>query len=112
MGIIYNGDGEINHIDDSFNEYSGNIGIETRGNSTQLFEKKTYTIELWDEKLEDQEQALLGMAEEEDWILHAMVIDKTQFRIPLSFDLYREMGHYGSNYQFVELIINNEYRGL
>ena len=31
------------------NEYSGNIGIETRGNSTQLYEKKTYTIELWDE---------------------------------------------------------------
>lgn len=112
MGIIYNGDGEINHIDDSFNEYSGNIGIETRGNSTQLFEKKTYTIELWDEKLEDQEKSLLGMAEEEDWILHAMVIDKTQFRIPLSFDIFREMGHYASNYHFVELIINNEYRGL
>ena len=112
MGIIYNGNGEINHIDDSFNEYSGNIGIETRGNSTQLFEKKTYTIELWDEKLEDQEKALLGMAEEEDWILHAMVIDKTQFRIPLSFDIFREMGHYASNYHFVELIINNEYRGL
>lgn len=112
MGIIYNGNGEINHIDDSFNEYSGNIGIETRGNSTQLFEKKTYTIELWDEKLEDQEKALLGMAEEEDWILHAMVIDKTQFRIPISFDIFREMGHYASNYHFVELIINNEYRGL
>ena len=42
MGIIYNGNGEINHIDDSFNEYSGNIGIETRGNSTQLFEKNIY----------------------------------------------------------------------
>ena len=33
--------------------------------------------------LEDQEKALLGMAEE-NWILHTMVIDKTQFRIPLA----------------------------
>ena len=41
-----------------------------------------------------------------------MVIDKTQFRIPISFDIFREMGHYASNYHFVELIINNEYRGL
>ena len=49
MGIINNDEGEINHIEDAYNEYSGNIGIETRGNSTQLYEKKTYTIELWDE---------------------------------------------------------------
>ncbi len=112
MGIIDNSEGELNHIEDAYNAYYGNIGIETRGNSTQLFEKKTYTIELWDENLEDQQESLLGMAEEEDWILHAMVIDKTQYRIPLSFDLYREMGHYASNYRFVEVIINNEYRGL
>ncbi len=112
MGIIDNGEGEINHIDDSYNVYSGNIGIETRGNSTQLYEKKTYTIELWDENLEDQSQSLLGMGEEEDWILHAMVLDKTQFRVPLCFDLSREMGHYASNYRFVELVINDEYRGL
>ena len=112
MGIIDNGEGEINHIDDPHNEYSGNIGIETRGNSTQLYEKKTYTIELWDENLEDQSLPLFGMAEEEDWILHAMVLDKTQFRVPLCFDLSREMGHYASNYRFVELVINDEYRGL
>ena len=112
MGIINNGEGEINHLDDPHNEYSGNIGIETRGNSTQMFEKKTYTIELWDNNMADQSLSILGMGEEEDWILHAMVIDKTQFRIPLSFDLAREMGHYASNYRFVELVMNNEYRGL
>ena len=112
MGIIDNGEGDINQIDDLPNIYFGNIGIETRGNSTQMFEKKTYTIELWDDNMEDQALALLGMEEEEDWILHAMVIDKTQFRIPFSFDLTREMGHYASNYRFVELIINDEYRGL
>lgn len=112
MGIIDNGLGNINLIGDPQNVYAGNIGIETRGNSTQGFDKKTYSVELWDENLQDQSLPLLGMGTEEDWILHAMVIDKTQFRIPLSFDLARAMGHYASNYRFVELVINGEYRGL
>ena len=112
MSIIDNGLGNINLIGDSPNAYAGNIGIETRGNSTQGFYKKTYSIELWDEMLQDQSLPLLGMGTEEDWILHAMVIDKTQFRIPLSFDLARAMGHYAANYRFVELVINDEYRGL
>ncbi len=112
MGIIDNGEGEINHIDDDFNHYDGYIGIETRGNSTQGFDKKTYTVELWDEEENEIDAPLLGMGEEEDWILHGMVIDKTQLRIPMSFYLHQQMGHYASNWRFVEVIINDEYQGL
>jgi hypothetical protein len=36
MGIIDNGVGQINNVNDIFNHYDGHIGIETRGNSTQL----------------------------------------------------------------------------
>ena len=85
MGIIDNDLDQTNYIWDDFNHYDGHIGIETRGNSTQGFEKKTYRIELWDEDENDISESLLGMPEEEDWILHAMVIDKTQLRIPMSF---------------------------
>ena len=46
MGIIDNDLDQINYIWDDFNHYDGYIGIETRGNSTQEFEKKTYRIEL------------------------------------------------------------------
>ncbi len=112
MGIIYNGDGNSNNINDAFNHYNGRIGIETRGNSTQDFDKKTYSIELRTSTNEDTSIALLNMPKEEDWILHAMVIDKTQLRIPMSFYLFREMGHYAANWQFVEVMLNNEYRGL
>ncbi len=112
MGIIDNGPGVMNSINDPFNHYNGNIGIETRGNSTQGYDKKTYSIELWDDNGADISSPLLGMGKEEDWILHAMVIDKTQLRIPLSFDLFRSMGHYASHWRFVEVVLNGDYRGL
>jgi len=112
MGIIYNRVGMDNHISDPYNHYDGSIGIETRGNSTQGFDKKTYSIELWNAVGEDISVPLLGMGTEEDWILHAMVIDKTQLRIPYSFYLWQRMGHYASNWRYVELVLDGEYRGL
>lgn len=112
MGIIDNGVGQMNNVNDIFNHYDGHIGIETRGNSTQLYEKKTYTIELWDEAENEISEPLLGMGKEEDWILHAMVLDKTQLRVPLCFDLFRQMGHYAAHYRFVEVVLNGEYQGI
>lgn len=112
LEIIYNGPGNLNHSTDPPLHYQGPIGIETRGNSTQGFEKKTYSLELRDAAGNDKSAALLGMGKEEDWILHAMVIDKSQLRIPFSFYLWQQMGHYASNWRYVELILNGEYRGL
>lgn len=112
MGVIYNGEGNINNLTDPFNHYNGNIGIETRGNSTQGFDKKTYSLELRNSDGTDNPMEMLGMGEEEDWILHAMVIDKTQLRIPMSFYLAQRMGHYASNWRYVEVVLNGDYRGL
>lgn len=112
MGIIDNGPGNTNNVTDPWNHYNGKIGIETRGNSTQGFDKKTYSIELWKPDGSDTSQALLGMPSEEDWILHAMVIDKTQLRIPMTFSLAQQMGHYASRYRYCELVIDGAYQGL
>lgn len=111
MGIIDNASGS-NSIGDAYNHYNGNIGIETRGNSTQGFEKKTYSLELRTAANQDTSVNLLGMGGEEDWILHAMIIDKTQLRIPFSFYLSQRMGHYASKWRYVELVLNGDYRGL
>jgi len=45
MGIIYNGSNR-NNITDAFNHYNGKIGIEIRGQSSQMFPMKSYSIEL------------------------------------------------------------------
>ncbi|MEL7531591.1 MAG: CotH kinase family protein [Bacteroidota bacterium] len=112
MGIIFNGKGQINRSTELPNHFDGNIGIELRGNSTQGFEKTTYSLEIRNAANQDSSVKLLGMGKEEDWILHAMVIDKTQLRIPMSFRLFRLMGHYAADWRYVELIVNGEYRGL
>ncbi|MDB3906109.1 CotH kinase family protein [Crocinitomicaceae bacterium] len=110
IGIINTGSG-TNNLTDPF-EYSSPIGIETRGNSTQDFLKKTYSLELRDALGQDSSAALLGMGKEEDWILHAMVIDKTLLRIPFTFNLARQAGHYASDWRYVELVIDGDYRGV
>ncbi len=111
MAIINNQSG-INNINDPFTDYNGNIGIETRGNSTQDNDKKTYSIELWTNTGTDTSVSLIGMPKEEDWILHAMYIDKTLLRIPMTFYFSQKMGHYASRWRFVELVINGDYRGV
>lgn len=110
FGIINTGTG-TNNLTDPF-EYSSPIGIETRGNSTQDFDKLTYSLELRTPQGQDSSSALLGMGKEEDWILHAMVIDKTLLRIPFTFELARRAGHYASDWRFVELVIDGDYRGV
>lgn len=112
MGIIDNGPGVTNSLSDPFNHYNGNIGIETRGNSTQSFSKKSYSVELRTALDQDTSVNLFGMGKEEDWILHAMVIDKTQLRIPMSFYFAQRTGHYASDWKFVELVIDGDYRGI
>ncbi len=112
MGIIYDVNGGINSVTDPFNHYNGNIGIETRGNSTQGFDKKTYSLELRTSSNLDTSVNLFDMGSEEDWILHAMVIDKSQVRIPMSFYLAQRMGQYASEWKYVELILNGDYRGI
>ena len=111
IGIIYDTTGGINSINDTLNYHSSNLGIETRGNSTQGFDKKTYSIELRTAANEDTSVNLFGMGGEEEWILHAMVIDKSQLRIPMSFYLAQRMGQYASEFKYVELILNGDYRG-
>ena len=111
ISIKYGTAGGVNSINDPLNYHSSYLGIETRGNSTQGFDKKTYSIELRTAANEDTSVNLFGMGGEEDWILHAMVIDKSQVRIPMSFYLAQRMGQYASEFKYVELVLNGDYRG-
>lgn len=92
--------------------HSGNIGIEIRGQSSQLFPKKSFGFETWDAEGNDINASLFGMPEEEDWILYAPYSDKTLVRNVLIYDLARDMNLYASRTKFVELEINNQYNGV
>jgi len=92
--------------------YSGNIGIEIRGESSQYFDKKSYGFETWDENYEDMDVSLLEFPEEEDWILYGPYSDKSLIRNKLIYELSNQMGIYASRTQFIELSINSDYKGL
>lgn len=92
--------------------YSGKMGIEIRGSSSQMFPKKSYGFETWDAEGNDMDATLLGMPEEEDWILYAPYSDKSLVRNVLIYDLARDIGQYASRTRFVEVNINDQYNGV
>lgn len=112
MGIIDNGPGEMNNLDDPFNDFSGSIGIETRGQSTQMFPKKSYGFETRDNSGENLDVSLLGMPEENDWILYAPYTDKSMLRNVVTFDMGHKMGNYCTRTIYCEVVINNDYKGV
>lgn len=88
------------------------VGIEYRGaSSNRLWDKRSYGFETRDEDGEDRDVKLLSLPEEEDWILYGPYSDKTLLRNLLLYDLARELGHYASRTELVELEVNNEFMG-
>lgn len=112
MGIINNGAGLRNNIGDAYNEYSGKIGIEIRGQSSQTFPMKSYTIELWDDDGEGVDKPLFGLPEESDWVLYAPYTDKTLMRNFLAYTMSNSLGHWAAHCRFVEVILNGNYVGV
>ncbi len=112
MGIIDNGYGVMNSINDPFNDYNGKISIEYRGSSSQTFPKKPYALETQDSIGNNNNVSLLGMPIENDWILYAPYSDKALMRNFLTFDLGRKMGHYSPRTVYCELVINGDYKGI
>lgn len=112
MGIIDNGLGNRNAVTDPFNNFSGKIGIEIRGSSSQMFPKKQYGLELQDDQGDGINASLLGMPAEEDWILFAPYNDKALMRDALAYKLGRSLGHYAPRTRYCEVLINNEYMGI
>jgi len=112
MGIIDNGQGNLNNLNDPFNNYDGSIGIEIRGQSTQMFPKKPYAIETRDNAGGNLDVSLLGMPIENDWILYAPYTDKSMLRNVVTFAMGQKMGEYSSRTVFCELVLNNDYKGV
>jgi hypothetical protein len=117
MKIIQRPDGARNFVCDADNEaylnYSGTIGIEIRGSSSQVLPKKPYGIDTLDDAgIEDENVALLGMPKENDWILNSFAFDDSMMRDFISYEMAREMGQYAVNLEYCEVIVNGDYRGL
>lgn len=112
MGVIYNGPGQRNNLSDGFNHYNGFIGIETRGESSQTFPKKSYAFETRTAAGDNLNVELLGFPAENDWILYAPYTDKSMVRNDITFKLARDMGRYASRTRACEVVLNGDYQGV
>ncbi len=112
MGIIYNGEGQDNHISDPFNHYEGKISIEYRGSTSLNYAKKSYSFETQDDYGANRNVPLLGMPEENDWVLYGPYGDKTLIRNIISYKLFSDLGHYAPRTSLCELVLNGNYQGV
>lgn len=113
LRVIYNGPGQRNALTDSAREYSGKIGIEQRGQTSNfLSDKKPFSIELRDAAGEDKAVPLLGMPEESDWVLLAPFNDKTMMRDVLAYSLGAELGRWAPRWRYAEVVLNGRYEGV
>jgi hypothetical protein len=112
MSIIYNGPGVENKVTDTPNEYNGLIGIEFRGSSSQQFPKKPFGLETITADGENNNVSLLGMPEENDWILNATYNDKSLMRDMLAYVIGGSIMDYTTRGRYCELVINGQYEGV
>lgn len=92
------------------------------GASALVYEKKSFAVKLIDETGEDLDADIMGIREENSWILDAMAVDRIRMRNRVCFDLWNEISRtpYETDYNrrngtmgvFVEVFVNGAYHGL
>jgi len=112
MSIIFNGLGQRNNLTGDAPHISHKIGIEIRGQSSQQFEKKGYGFEWRDSMDDDVDTSFLSFPEESDFVLHGPYSDKSLLRNAMAYIIGARIMNYAPRVKMVEVVINNEYRGV
>lgn len=112
-------------IESNGNITQSDIGIQLRGGWTQTLPKKSMEIEFWTDPQESDQQdiALLGMRDDDDWNLLAMYNEPLRIRNVTNFKLWQMISelHYQADepnakntvsLHYVELILNDSYQGI
>lgn len=109
---VINNPSGINNVNDTTYEYDGRIGIEIRGNTAKMFDKKSYTIETRTDTGSNNNVPLLGMPKENDWVLHGPYSDKSLMRNVIAYHIGNGMGRWSPRTAFCEVVVNDIYKGV
>ena len=109
--VINNGPGLRNYLIDP-PAYSGEIGIEIRGNYSATFPQVSYGLEIRDSVGLALDTTILGMPAEHDWQLITNYNDKAFSRNTLAGELFRKLGNYAPRSRFCEVVIDGDYKGI
>ena len=102
-----------------------NAGIEYRGATSQLYPKKSYEIEFWNDTIGDDTKdiALLDMREDKDWNLQAMYSEPLKIASKTAWEIWDNISELdykdkepeartGIRIKYAEAFVNNSYKGI
>ncbi|MEE6261012.1 CotH kinase family protein [Plantactinospora sonchi] len=82
-------------------------GFHLRGNSSAMFPKVPYRLELRDNADDDADLPLLGLPEDSDWVMRGPYSDKALIRDAFVYGLGRDMGRvHAPRFAFAEVYVN------
>ncbi len=104
-------------------EVSTGITIHIRGNTARNYPKKAYSVSLVDNQGNDADIPLLGLRNDNSWILDAMYIDQARMRNRVCTDIWNSMNNVpylasepaalnGTRGYMTEVFLNNQYWGV
>jgi len=102
----------------AYSTTSARLQWHVRGNATAAEPKKPWKLSFKNGNGENKNVSLLGLGEDDDWILNCLTMDDTRIKEKLFMDLWNTIaGQTDYNYkmstgEYVELVINGEYLGL
>ena len=105
-------DDKTNNVADSAKGTLYDIGIKVRGQSSAMFPKPGYSVEIRDDKGEGMDVSMFGLPPADDWVFHGPYVDKSMLRNALAYWLFRQAGRYAPRTKHFDLYINGVYRGV
>lgn len=104
-------------------EISSDIQISIRGGVSRAFPKKNYKMHLVDQSGNDTDASLLGLRNDNSWILDAMYIDQARMRNRVCTDLWNSFNNVpyinkeptalnGTRGYMTEMFLNGKYHGI
>ena len=105
---VYDNNSERGIVD--IQQYAMNYHV--RGASTSYSKKPSYKLNILDSRRNKKKVSLLNMRTDDDWVLNSMTLDKSYLIEKLGYHIWENISSYDIEMKYVELFINNEYKGI
>ena len=90
-----------------------NCEYHVRGGSSSLSEKKSYKLNIKNNKNKKTSIAMLGMKKDSDWVLNPLYSDSSYIREKIGLDIWNTLSdEYNHTAEYIELIIDGKYQGI
>ena len=103
---------------DGYAVTSCNVQRHVRGASSAIMPKKSWKLSLKTKKWDKENETLLNLGKDDDWLLNSMSMDDTKLKDKVSMDIWNSMGQSFSwdrpmsKGAYVEAVIDGNYCGL